>query len=83
MAKIAMVIARKDFRDEEYLHPKEEFMQNGHEVITASSWTKEGTGRFGAIVKPDINRVASTTQLGKVKIDGETITIDENGIIKS
>ena len=55
MAKIAMVIARKDFRDEEYLHPKEEFMQNGHEVITASSWTKECTGRFGAIVKPDIN----------------------------
>ena len=55
MAKIAMVIARTNFRDEEYLHPKEEFLKNGHEVITASSWTKECKGTYGAVVQPDMN----------------------------
>lgn len=55
MAKIAMIIARENFRDEEYLYPKEEFEKNGHEVLTASSTTKECKGRFGAVVTPDIH----------------------------
>ncbi|MDD2431161.1 MAG: DJ-1/PfpI family protein [Firmicutes bacterium] len=61
MAKIAMVIAKSNFRDEEYLHPKEEFLRNGHEVITASSTLKESIGRFGTKVTPDIDYKELTT----------------------
>ncbi|HOA91079.1 MAG: DJ-1/PfpI family protein [Bacillota bacterium] len=61
MAKIAMIIAKSEFRDEEYLHPKEEFLKNGHEVITASSTLGECTGRFGAKVTPDIDFKELTT----------------------
>jgi len=49
-----MIIASKDFRDEEYLEPKEEFLLHGHKVKTASSTLKECKGRFGALVKPDL-----------------------------
>lgn len=33
-------------------------------------------------LKNDIYAIASTDKLGKVKVDGDTITIDENGMIK-
>jgi len=38
--KILMIIARKDFRDEEYFIPRDIFQNAGAEIITASS--KEG-----------------------------------------
>lgn len=53
--------SKSEFRDEEYLHPKEEFLKNGHEVITASSTLGECTGRFGAKVTPDIDFKELTT----------------------
>ena len=49
-------------------------------LLTDGSVSKQ---KLELSLQQDIDRVASTTQLGKVKIDGETITIDENGIIKS
>lgn len=52
--KILMLIAQKDFRDEEYLVPKELFKKRGWDVITASIERKTCTGMLGARVNPDI-----------------------------
>lgn len=49
-------------------------------LLTDGSVSKQ---KLELSLQQDIDRIASTTQLGKVKIDAETITIDENGIIKS
>lgn len=35
------------------------------------------------LLNSHVNKVASTTELGHVKVDGETITIDGDGVIKS
>ncbi|MBI4448475.1 DJ-1/PfpI family protein [Candidatus Woesearchaeota archaeon] len=53
MARIAMLIAPKDFRDEEYLVPKEVFEKAGHKVTTASIEKKVCTGMLGAKVLPN------------------------------
>lgn len=45
--KILMVIAFETFRDEEYSHPLEVFLNAGYEVTTASSKIGTATGRFG------------------------------------
>lgn len=52
--KVAMIIASKDFRDEEYLKPKEILSKAGAEIVTVCSSLKESIGMFGAKVKPDI-----------------------------
>lgn len=52
--KVVMVIAHEDFRDEEYLTPKEILSQAGAKITTASSSTETATGMLGAKVKPDI-----------------------------
>jgi len=54
MKKILFVIAQNNFRDEEYLVPKEIFEKNNIEVVTASITTGPATGMLGAIVNPDI-----------------------------
>jgi protease I len=46
--KVLMVIAPSDFRDEEYLQPKELFENAGFDVVTASKKTGEITGMLGA-----------------------------------
>ncbi|MDD3190508.1 MAG: DJ-1/PfpI family protein [Candidatus Pacebacteria bacterium] len=53
--KILMVIARKDFRDEEYFIPKKIFEDNGAETKTASSKTGAILGFLGGETEADIN----------------------------
>lgn len=54
MKKIVMVIAQEDFRDEEFLQPKEILEKNSIEVKVASGSLNIATGMLGAKVKPDI-----------------------------
>ena len=53
--KIAMIIASKQFRDEEYQKPKALFEKEGAKVVTASSALNEVTGMFGAKAKPTMD----------------------------
>ena len=48
MAKILMVIAQRDFRDEEYEEPKEIFERAGFEVKTTSEHRGEAIGKLDA-----------------------------------
>lgn len=52
--RVLMIIAPKDFRDEELLHPKEELERAGAKVTIASSKAGEARGVLGARVTPDI-----------------------------
>jgi protease I len=52
--KILLIIANKDFRDEEYFQPKEIFLKNKYKVVTASSSLNEAKGMLGEKIKPDI-----------------------------
>lgn len=53
MKKIAMVIAKKDFRDEEYQKPRHILEQKGYQVTVFSSSLNVSKGMFGLTVKPD------------------------------
>jgi len=53
--KVLMIIAHNNFRDEEYLIPKDILTDNGYKVVTASSSLGEAKGMFGTKVIPDIN----------------------------
>jgi protease I len=52
--KILMVVAPRDFRDEEYFIPKEIFEKNGYKVLTASISCKMAIGRFGGEAEIDL-----------------------------
>lgn len=52
--KVLMVVASKDFRDEEFQEPKKVFEEAGIKVVVASSKLTPSKGYFGAIAKPDI-----------------------------
>ncbi|MGB9675061.1 MAG: DJ-1/PfpI family protein [Candidatus Nanoarchaeia archaeon] len=52
--KVLMIVAQKNFRDEELFHTKEELEKAGHEVKVASLSTASAVGMLGAIVKPDL-----------------------------
>jgi protease I len=52
--KILMIIAQKDFRDEELLEPKKIFEDYGARVTVASNTGQEATGMLGVKVKPDM-----------------------------
>ncbi len=54
MAKVLMIIAPKNFRDEELFHTKEELEKEGHDITIASTTTEEATGMLGGKVKPEI-----------------------------
>ncbi|MDH4358612.1 MAG: DJ-1/PfpI family protein [Candidatus Berkelbacteria bacterium] len=54
MAKIVMVIAPENFRDEEYFKPKEILESNGHEVITASKEINQIRGVGGGTAKATV-----------------------------
>lgn len=54
MKTVVIVIAENNFRDEEYLRPKEVLQKAGHKVITASTQIQKATGTLGLIVNPDI-----------------------------
>ncbi|MBI1973458.1 DJ-1/PfpI family protein [Candidatus Micrarchaeota archaeon] len=53
MARVIFVLAQKDFRDEELLHPKQVFEAAGVECKVAST-TRECTGMLGARVTADM-----------------------------
>lgn len=52
--KVAMVIASQNFRDEEYLHPKEVLELYGAQITTVSSSKNPARGMLGAVAHPDI-----------------------------
>ncbi len=52
--KALMIIAQKEFRDEELLEPKAILEEKGIEVVIASTSLGEAKGRFGTTAKPDI-----------------------------
>jgi protease I len=52
--KVLMVIAPKDFRDEELIDTKRVLEKAGAKVILASRITAESRGMFGARARPDI-----------------------------
>lgn len=54
MARILMVIAPNNFRDEEFQEPKKVLESAGHQITVANSTGTESKGMLGAIVKPDI-----------------------------
>ncbi len=52
--KVVMIIAEKDFRDEELLEPRRILEEQGATVTLASTTLRPATGMFGAKAKPDI-----------------------------
>jgi protease I len=54
MKKVVMVIASKDFRDEELFQPREILGKNGIEVKVASTTLEEVKGVLDGKVKPDL-----------------------------
>lgn len=51
--RILMIVAPKDFRDEEFLEPKEIFDRAGAEVTISSKGVTEATGKLEARIKID------------------------------
>lgn len=54
MKNILMIIAPKDFRDEEYFVPKEKFKKAGFNIVTASINKGVCNGKLGATAQADI-----------------------------
>lgn len=52
--KAVFIIAKHEFRDEEYQVPKEILSAAGIEVVTASTTTGEAVGKLGLKVRPDL-----------------------------
>lgn len=52
--RVAMIIAMRNFRDEELQKPTEILEGQGAEVIVASTTLDEASGMFGAKAKPDV-----------------------------
>ena len=52
--KVLVIIAKKDFRDEEYAKPREILEREGAKVTVACSSLAESTGMLGMKVKPDL-----------------------------
>ena len=52
--KVAMVIAFRDFRDEEYFLPKQILQDQGAEVFTASNSTGKAVGKLGGDIEVDL-----------------------------
>lgn len=54
MKTVAIVIAEKNFRDEEYQYPKEALEKAGIKVVTVSTTKKIALGKLGLEVVPDV-----------------------------
>ncbi len=52
--RVLIVIASRNFRDEEYQKPRSILTKKGAHVTVASSVTATATGMFGLKVKPDV-----------------------------
>ena len=53
--KILMVVAQKNFRDEEFFEPRDIFEDEGLSITVASNSTQEAEGMLGGSVMPDIS----------------------------
>lgn len=53
MKKVALIIAERNFRDEEYQVPYEILQTAGFQVLTVSTKTTTAIGKLGLEVKPD------------------------------
>ncbi|MEK6796720.1 MAG: DJ-1/PfpI family protein [Spirochaetota bacterium] len=51
---IVLVVAPKNFRDEEYFEPKKIFLAAGHKVVTASSGLSPAQGKLGGTADIDL-----------------------------
>lgn len=51
---VALIIAERTFRDEEYQVPKEILEKAGFKVLTASTNLDKAIGKLGMMVKPDV-----------------------------
>ncbi|MBU1197434.1 DJ-1/PfpI family protein [Candidatus Micrarchaeota archaeon] len=61
MKTILMVISTKNFRDEEYFHPKQVFENRGFRVVT-TSYERMSTSKFGQRVSTDVMFVDVQTE---------------------
>ncbi len=52
--RVVLIIAHKDFRDEEYSEPRTALESRGFQLTVASSSLETATGMLGTRVKPDI-----------------------------
>ena len=52
--RVVMIIARRNFRDEELQQPKAILERAGIEVSVASSALDQARGMLGAVAKPDL-----------------------------
>jgi protease I len=53
--EILMIIAPKDFRDEELKQPKEAFENAGYKVTIASKGVRQASGMLGGVVSVDVD----------------------------
>ncbi|MBN2111386.1 MAG: DJ-1/PfpI family protein [Methanosarcinaceae archaeon] len=53
--KILMVVAQRNFRDEEFFEPREIFEDMDIDITVASNSTDEAEGALGRKIKPDIS----------------------------
>lgn len=72
MVKILMIIAPNNFRDEEYFEPKNVFIENKFQVLTASKEVSVALGKLGgtANVDLDISEINSSDYDGVVFVGG-------------
>jgi len=54
MGRVAFIIAKQGFRDEEYAVPRDRLESAGHSVVTASTATGPATGKLGMEVQVDL-----------------------------
>ena len=62
MAKVLLIVAPVDFRDEEAFEPKRALEERGVEVVVASRGTKVAKGKLGGELKVDV-------ELNDVQVD--------------
>jgi protease I len=76
--KILMIIADKDFRDEEYSNPRDIFENEGIEVKVTNSTGEQSEGSQGLIVEPEMNNMQVTaTDYDAIVIVGGTGAAEE------
>lgn len=81
--KILMIIAPKNFRDEEYFIPKNIFLEKHFKITTASLNTSIATGKLGGTtnVDIDINEINSKEYDALVLIGGSGAMIYSKNLI--
>jgi len=73
MGKVLMIIAPRNFRDEELFYTKEELESSGNSVTIASTTTDKATGVLGRTAKPD-------TTINDINIDDYDAVVFVGGV---